>query len=180
MEPCELEEDEFNDLMRIARIYPTEARRCMDAKAYVAGCVMIGAALEANLIGMCHLYYEEIPPELVPKSAGKTKHLLKWGLADLIKIAKKCGWLPSRLSENDNWNPRKAHIGDYAELLRETRNLVHTGRYIKDYPKARITKRRMEKLFEILEVANDWFSDKINESLRKTIEEAERVTEQRY
>lgn len=179
MEPCELGEDQFEDLIRIARIYPREARRCMDAKAYVAGCVMIGAALEANLIGMCHLYYEEIPPELIPKipkSNGKTKHLLKWGLVDLIKIAKKCGWLPSRLTEHDDWNSAKAHIGDYAELLRETRNMVHAGKYISDYTKVKISKRRMEKLFEILEVANDWFSYKVNESLRKTIEDAENIT----
>jgi hypothetical protein len=56
-----------------------------------------------------------------------------------------------------------AHIGDYAELLRETRNMVHTGRYICDYPKARITKRRMEKLFALLEAANGWFSYKVKD-----------------
>src|SRR5262245_40631364 len=119
MEPFELQEVQFEDLIRLSRLYTSEAKRCMNAKAYVAGCVMIGAALEANLMGMCHLYSEDSPPELVPQNKGRPKHLLMWRLVDLLKIAKACGWLPSRLSRHDNWDPDKAHIGDYAEVLRE-------------------------------------------------------------
>ena len=61
MKTFELKEELFQELLRICRLYHREAQRCMEAKSYLAGCVMIGAALEADLIAMCHFYSEEIP-----------------------------------------------------------------------------------------------------------------------
>jgi hypothetical protein len=65
----------------------------------------------------------------------------------------------------DRWNQKKAEVGDYAVVVKETRNLVHAGRYIKDFPKSRLTKRRMEMCFEILEAASDHLLAKLHASL---------------
>jgi hypothetical protein len=45
-----LTEDEEKELWRVNRFYWREAERCEEAKAYLAGCVMLGSALENILI----------------------------------------------------------------------------------------------------------------------------------
>ena len=65
MKQFELSDDQFQELMRLCRFYRREADRAMGAKAYLAGCVMIGAALEADLLAMCHCYSDETPEELL-------------------------------------------------------------------------------------------------------------------
>jgi hypothetical protein len=52
---------------------------------------MIGAALEASLMSMCHIYADEIPGELLPKNKTKQKPLLQWTLAQLLCVAHNCG-----------------------------------------------------------------------------------------
>ena len=173
MNACDLTEEQFSELMRLCRLYHREARRCKEAKSYVAGCIMIGALLEANLIGMCHLYPDEIPESLLPKKKKEPKPLLEWTLAELLRIARDCGWLPAGLPLGDKWNRRKAKIGDYAIVLKEYRNLVHPGAYMTVLPKSRITKRRLEFCFEIFEVASDHLQERIHASLRKHLEEEE-------
>ena len=55
-------------LTKLAKAYHTEAGRCLRGKAYLAACVMQGAALEAMLQAMCFLY-----PEAVKKTANLSK-----------------------------------------------------------------------------------------------------------
>lgn len=40
-----LTEDEEKELWRLNRVYWKEAKRCEEADAYLAGCVMLGSAL---------------------------------------------------------------------------------------------------------------------------------------
>ena len=40
-------EEEEREFWRLYRFYWREAERCEEAKAYLAGCVMLGSALEA-------------------------------------------------------------------------------------------------------------------------------------
>ena len=141
MKSFELSEEQFQVLMGLCRLYRKEARKCMDAKSYIAGCVMIGAALEADLIAMCECYSDEIPEELIPKQKnGNPKHLSKWSFFELLQVARKCGWLPARIELGDEWDQKKAHIGDYAVALKDIRNLVHASRYIEDFSGSRMTK----------------------------------------
>jgi len=71
----------------------------------------------------------------------------------------------------DDWNQKKADVGDYAVVLKEFRNLVHPGFYIRHFLRSRVTNRRMEMCFEILEVASDYLQKKLHTSLKKAIEE---------
>jgi hypothetical protein len=169
-----LNKEEFKKLLRLCRLYRREAEKCMEARSYLAGCVMVGAALEADLILMCDCYSDEIPVGLIPKGRnGKCKHLSDWSLFQLLRVARECNWLPSGLTLGDRWNQKKAEVGDYAVVVKETRNLVHAGRYIKDFPKSRLTKRRMEMCFEILEAASDHLLAKLHTSLKAAMEKGE-------
>jgi len=80
-------------------------------------------------------------------------------------------WLPSGLSRGDEWNEARAQIGDYGEVIRNIRNLVHPARYAIDFPRKRITGRYLESSFEILDVAIDYLQNKIDGSIREAIEQ---------
>lgn len=167
----ELSEELYNEVLRLAGHYHREAEKCRDSKAFLAGCIMIGAAFEALLLAFVNCYSDEASAsELAPRRRGALKPLLDWQLADLLAVAKERSWLPSRLSPDDEWDEARAHIGDYGEVIREIRNLVHPARHAVDFPRKRITSRYLESTFEILEVANEHLLKKIGDSLREAFE----------
>jgi hypothetical protein len=126
-----LTNEEEKELLRLQRFYWKEAIRCEDGKAYLAGCLMLGSALETLLILLINLDAEEAEKTgKIPTLKGRQKPLLKWDLAELLAVAKAASWLPSALDLDDDWNWRKAKIGDYAEVVRMMRNLAHPARYL--------------------------------------------------
>ena len=54
-------------LGKLALFYHREAGRCVQARAYLAACVMQGAALEAFLQAMCLLHPEHVKKTTVYK-----------------------------------------------------------------------------------------------------------------
>jgi len=174
MPTFELSDDVYNEVVRLARQYHREAEKCRDAKAFLAGCVMIGAAFEAMLLSFVNCYPEEAAKSTAaPRKKGTIRPLIDWSLANLLAVTKERNWLPSALSTDDDWDDAKAQIGDYGELIKEIRNLVHPARYAIDWPHRRITKKYLEAVFEILDVANDYLLHKIHSSLREAIEREE-------
>lgn len=170
-----LTEDQEKELWRLNRFYWKEAQRCKEAKAYLAGCVMLGSALENILILMISLYDEDADRTgKVPLKSGKPKPILKWDLVELLRVAKAAGWLPAGLKLGEAWDTRKARVGDYAEAAREMRNLAHPGRYVQDHPRGRITKRYLQRQFEIVLACRDWLAAHNNRELLKAIEEEEK------
>jgi hypothetical protein len=118
MRPCHLTEKQYKELLRLSSLYRKQSDRCANSKAYLAACVMIGSALESDLMAFCHCYSNEIPSDTIPQRKGRPKHLLNWTLFELLRVAKKCCWLPARLSLDDEWNQRWAKIGDWTEVVR--------------------------------------------------------------
>jgi hypothetical protein len=173
MTACDLTEEQFNELIRLSRLYHREANRCMTAKSYLAGCVMIGAALEASLTCMAHIHADEIPEHLLPKKKNLPKPLLAWTLTELLRVARNCGWLPAGLELEEEWNQRKARIGDYAVVLKDFRNLVHPAVYLTKFPRRRVTKRRLEFCFDIFKISTDHLLVKIYNHINKYIEKEE-------
>jgi hypothetical protein len=170
----DIEEEHYNELLRLSRVYHREAVRCRDAKAYIAGCTMAGAALESILLAMLHLYGSEVETAgFAPKRQGKTKKLLDWRLPEMLHAAAGIGWLPRGLKSEDEWNSRLAEIGDYAEALRQTRNLVHPARYLQDHSPSRVTKKYLISSLEIFEVASQYLESKVHESLRSELDAEE-------
>jgi hypothetical protein len=171
MSKFELTEEQYNEVVRLARTYYLEAHKCKSGKAYLAGCIMIGGALEASLLAFANCYPNEaLSSTVAPTKRGSIKPLAEWSLAELLAVATEQGWLPSGLSLSEQWDNEKAYIGDYAEALRQIRNLVHPVRYTLDLPRKRITKRYLEASFEIFEVSTEYLMNKIGESLRTAFE----------
>ena len=101
---------------------------------------MLGAALEAQLLGMVHWFPQEASRSLAfPKQKGSPKDLLTWDLGQLLAVSKELGWLRSGLLLDEEWSSRRARIGDYADVLRQIRNLIHTGRFVRDHSPSRVT-----------------------------------------
>ncbi len=165
-----LEERDFEELLRLSRTYHREAVRCEDSKAYIAGCTMAGASLEAALLAMVHLNGDRVAAaRLVPMLKQRPKPLLKWTLAELVRAAREMNWLPSGLQIGGAWNTRHAKVGDYAEALRQVRNLVHPARYLQDHSPSRVTKKYLKGSIEILQVASKYLVANVHASLRRDL-----------
>ena len=72
--------NEQKEIQRLAFLYRREARKCYSIKAYLSGCILMGAAMEALLLATINCY-----PELVleAKYAPKIKN-------NKINKVKKC------------------------------------------------------------------------------------------
>ncbi len=168
----EPEEQQFRELLRLQTFYRKEADRCRKSRAYFAGCVMLGAALEACLLGMVICCPDDIQSYAsVPFSRGRPKPPLKWSLAELLAVAKEAEWLPAHLKLDEDFDSDRAHVGDYAEVVRMTRNLLHAGNYIVEYEGARVRKAHYDMALETLEVASDYLLARISDALRAALNE---------
>lgn len=170
-------EEEEKELWRLYRFYFREARKCEKSKAFLAGCVMLGSALETILILMVIIYSDEIEKiGTFPKKKEKSlpKPLLDWTLAELLKEAQKANWLPNNLQPDQDWDERKAQIGDYAEVARIVRNLIHPSRYLKDHYKSRVTNKFLQRQFETVLTCGDWLLEHNNKALLMELKEHEK------
>lgn len=167
-----LTDEEEKELRRLHRFYWKEALRCEGAKAYLAGCILLGSALEAMLILMVNAYSEDAEKTgRIPRSKGSPKPLLRWDLVELLGVAKAAGWLPAGLDLNDDWNWRKAQVGDYAEVVRLIRNLAHPARYQQDHGGRRVTNKYLQQQFEIVLACRDRLAAHNNRALLKHFED---------
>jgi len=168
-----LTEHEERELWRLYRFYWREAVRCEEAKAYLAGCVMLGSALEALLVLMVNCFDEEAANTgHVPTKHGRPRPLLDWDLAQLLRVAKAANWLPSGVTvDKDDWKSRKAKIGDFAEVVRMVRNLVHPGKYRKEHFRGRITNRPLRQQFEVVDGCRGWLAYHNNQTLLRHMKE---------
>jgi hypothetical protein len=92
-------------LLKIHNFYIDEANKCHEAKAYFAGCVMLGSALEATLLLMVDRYSEEINTlNKFPSRRGKPTTPINWNLSELLDVAAELNWLPRKLKRTDNYN----------------------------------------------------------------------------
>jgi hypothetical protein len=162
----DLSEDNYNELLRLARMYRREASRCETSKSHLAGCVIVAAALEALLLAMIHIYGSEVEAAgLTAKTKKGRKALLRWTLNEMIDAAVGMNWLPPTGKRGGKG------IGAYAHQVRQIRNLLHPARYLQDHSPSRITARYLKNCLKFVDSANDWLGAYVEESLRKTMEE---------
>lgn len=161
-----LTDEQEKEFYRLQHLYWKEALRCEEANAYLAGCVMLGSALETILILMVNIYSQEAEQTgKVPIKKGKPKPLLDWQFIELLRVAKAAQWLPHALNEHDDWSGRRARIGDYAEVVRMVRNLAHPARYAADHYRRRVTAKYLKRQFEVVLLCRDWLAERNNRSL---------------
>lgn len=162
--------EENHDELYLTEIYALEAFRCEEGKAYLAGCIMLGAAIEAELY---HLFKEN--PDALKRakalckkykteskdSDSQTLHekilkkkLHKLGLYELIVLACSIRWLPTNFegySDFEDWCSN-GEIGDLIDYVRNMRNFIHPSKYKAQFD----SMKNEDKQFLITE---DHFSD---------------------
>lgn len=170
-----LSETHETELRRIFRYYQKETARCRHAKAYLAGCVMAGAELEAALMLMIGAHPDDaIATNKLPRRKKVIKPLLDWNLGELLRVAKAAEWLPSGLEYGkDDWDSRRAKIGDHAEVVRDIRNLAHPARYMEDHYKKRVTKKYLDSVLDTLNGVSSWLYSLVEKSLLQHMQEEE-------
>ena len=163
------------ELHRLLRFYQKETERCRDAKAYLAGCVMAGAELETALLIMVNAFPEEAAAtNKLPRQKKNIKPLVDWNLGELLRVAKAANWLPSALEYGkDNWDSRKAKIGDYAEVIRDLRNLAHPARYMEDHYRKRVTRKYLDSVRDTINGVSSWLLARIQTRLIARMKEEE-------
>jgi hypothetical protein len=73
-------------VLMLMRSYRNEAMRCGRARAYLAGCVMIGSDLDASLTALTRMYPRHV------RRVGEHPSEMR-GLGKLVSLAAKIGWL---------------------------------------------------------------------------------------
>lgn len=171
---CLIEKDE-KFLLSIIESYQEEAEKCRGANAYLAGSVMLGAALEASLLGMAKCYTEEVK-KTKTYSSKKEPNLDKWNLIDHLKVARKLDWIPSELPLNkvareSGIDPDEAlkygDLGYFADVMREIRDMLHPGRYLRIWSGVKVTKKFLETSYEVVELVQDFLLKKLEDSIRQ-------------
>ena len=110
-----------------------EASQAASAKAYAAGVILIGAALEGLLLMRC-LRSRQKAIRTAGTLSKRQRPLQpddpsKWKFETLISTCLSAGWLPRVSTEYAQYAP-----ASLADILRNMRNLVHPGRCMRESP----------------------------------------------
>jgi len=168
--------DRFEILLELLDRYKQEAEKSAGAGAYLAGCVMLGAALEGSLLVMSECYRDEIERSIsAPRDKrGKVKSPYSWHLWQLLDVAGELNWLPARLSPNEDIEfeeaLNKGDIGDFVELVREIRNLVHPGKYVREWPGTTITEEHFEDCYALFGTAVDHLYNRLINDIQRRLQ----------
>jgi hypothetical protein len=160
-------------LIAAATLYHKEAGKCLRGKAYLAACVMQGAALEASLQAMCFIYPEAVKRTTVyqkKKKRGfqrKRNRALDFKYVELIDIAAELSWFPQKRMVV--WG-RRTNLAGFVHELRNLRNYVHPGVLAPQDKPVRFTKGVFNVAFEIFDVANSWLVRRVEQNLMKRME----------
>jgi hypothetical protein len=159
---------------RLLNFYRLESRRCYRARAYLAASVLLAAALEAALIGMATLFPSKVRRTRTWRSVHQRRRsILYWDLAELIRLANETGWLPAKFADDASasWAAveRDGTIGDFVHVVRETRNLIHPGKYLRDYPTLRYRAAHYRDCYAIISAAMEWLRHHVEADLRRRL-----------
>ena len=153
-------------LIKLAMFYDAEAVRCARGRAYLATCVMQGAALEASLQAMCFLYPTQIKRTTIyqKKRFRRKRNLaLDFSFYELVGIADELLWFPVK---KINWGKR-ANLAGFVHELRKLRNYVHPGVWAPEHPKTmKFSKKVYDVVYEIFDTARSWLLHRVNQDLR--------------
>jgi hypothetical protein len=134
------------ELLRLAGTYHEQANACRKEGARLASCVMLGATVEAMMIAVINLFCDEARPVAIEKKL-KLEDLLRWDFGKLLEVAKDAKLLPEKLNLHPKMDLRPVKDPIPTDRIREVRNLVHPGRYLRDRSGKEITQEELDTLY---------------------------------
>jgi len=153
-----LEPQQVVQLLQLALEYHDQSKKSRDADAPLASCIMIGATLEAILMGIvCLLYDEVLKTGKAPK-----KRVLKWDLGDLLTVAKAANWLPEELQLDQRLVP-DAERTRPTDTIRQVRNFAHPSRYFDQRAGKPYTAEEVNILYATCHAAYDCVINRLRE-----------------
>lgn len=165
----------FDFLLKVLTTYHDQAVRSEKSRAYLAGCVFLGAAIEAGLLATSKCYPSQVRKTGKYRSKNKKhRNLDKWGFFDLLELGRELKWIPSRIpmgkiARASRITPKSAlangDLGYFANVVREIRNLVHPGVYLRNMRNVKITKSYYQFCFEVEDVVFDYLYKKLEASI---------------
>lgn len=157
--------ERFQETIRLFKLYMQEAHRCREANAPLAGCVILASALEAALLIMCGSFPDEVLLYRQNHKGESLRPVEEWGLSKLLSLAKELKWLPCSEKNSEEIDPGHALVGDYVELVRVIRNLVHPSIYLKEYAGESLSNKHLDLSFTVLNVACAHLAARLKETL---------------
>lgn len=127
----EVRESQFRQVVDLAVKYHDGAVNCADDGHFHAACILIGAAMEAELLAMAFAFENELKGNpWWPKGRPET-----WDLVTLTNLALETGWLPSRDPDSASDDlPSRGDVVEMLDFVRDTRNrAAHPGRCVRDF-----------------------------------------------
>lgn len=134
-------QEELRLVVDLVGVYHDEAVRCAEAECFRAGCVMIAAALEAGLLALVWAWEVDLKAqgawplesEKDPEKGRKKEAPEKWGLAALVKVARRAGWLPAEIGEHPPGDAlTESEVDKLLGFVSEVRNMAaHPGKYVR-------------------------------------------------
>lgn len=128
-------ENRHTALTTLIDYYEQEAEAAGNAGAYLAGCLMWGAAAEGRLLLWClraPALAEQARQALPSKSRPKKPDPAGWTLDGLVQVAHGAGWIG--VLEDDDF---VFVVEGLLQNLRQSRNLIHPGRSLQLEPHLR-------------------------------------------
>lgn len=160
-------------LTKVVNFYNAEARRCKKSKSYLAASIMQVSALEGALQAMCFLYSEDVKRTTSYKRKRFRRdryRALEFSLFELINIADELVWFPAK---KVTWG-RRAALAGFAHEIRKLRNFVHPGTWARERVPTKFSKKVVNVIVEVFDVAIDWLVHRVHQSLRKHMEKEKR------
>jgi hypothetical protein len=117
---------------------------------------MLGSALESALLAMIGCD-SELEAKMCKDK--KVSSIYDLSLVSLLDIARSYLWLPAAYPRDTDVEFEEmlesGSIGDFVEYVREIRNLVHPGKFMRDYPDTVIASDHYKDVYTIVHSAFD-------------------------
>ena len=164
-----MSESDFDFLQKLMDQYEEEARKCKEAGVPLAGSVMYAAAMEAALLAIAYCDEDGIRGTDTYVKAGEND-LRKWGLKQLLDLANEMKWLPSNLPLGEiarlsGIDPDEAlkhgDVAYFADVVREVRDMVHAGRYLRLWSGVEVGKEYVDSVEEYVQIVYDHLYDRL-------------------